>query len=253
MKKIKDTNEQYHSSDAISASGLKYIYQNSVQKFLQRQAFSSKAMNLGSAVHAAMLEPAEYINDFHVMPKIDGRTKAGKEEKAKHEELSKGKILLTADENEIVSSISANYNSHELARKFCTGEIELSHYKQHEGVDVRIRPDVVNYKEGFISDVKTCQDNSPKAFRRDVYKYGYPIQAVFYSEMLGIDPSEFRFIAVQTKHPFSVEVYAMSEQMIEYGREGWKQAFHDWKFYKETGIALGHQTAEVKDDGTLIL
>ena len=84
MKKIKDTNEVYHSSDAISASGLKYIYQNSVQKFLQRQAFSSKAMNLGSAVHAAMLEPAEYINDFHVMPKIDGRTKAGKEEKAKN-------------------------------------------------------------------------------------------------------------------------------------------------------------------------
>ena len=45
----------------------------------------------------------------------------------------------------------------------------------------------------------------------------------------------------------------MGEQMIEYGREGWKQAFHDWKFYKETGIALGHQTDEVKNDGTLIL
>ena len=80
-------------------------------------------------------------------------------------------------------------------------EIEISHYKQHEGVDVRIRPDVVNYKEGFISDVKTCQDNSPKAFRRDVYKFSYQIQAVFYSDMLGIDPSEFRFILCTNQTP----------------------------------------------------
>ena len=39
----------------------------------------TKAMQLGRAVHAAILTPTAYKRDFAVTPDIDRRTKAGKE------------------------------------------------------------------------------------------------------------------------------------------------------------------------------
>ena len=78
MKAQFDSNEKYHSSPGISASGLKAIYKKSVYHFLNQKPFESSAMALGTAVHCAMLEPEMYYKDFHVMPKIDRRTKAKK-------------------------------------------------------------------------------------------------------------------------------------------------------------------------------
>ena len=74
-----DTNKKYHSSKAISASGLKSINKKSVYHFLNQKPFESSAMALGTAVHCAMLEPHLYYKEFHVMPKIDRRTKIGKQ------------------------------------------------------------------------------------------------------------------------------------------------------------------------------
>ena len=253
MKTQFDTNEVYHSSPGISASGLKTIHKKSVYHFLKQKPFESSAMALGSAVHCAMLEPELYYKDYHIMPKIDRRTKAGKEAFEIESKKSEGKLLLGFDEHNKITKILDNFRNHDLAQKYCKGEIELSHYKKHDDIDVRIRPDVLNRVENFISDVKTCQDNSPIAFRRDVYKYGYHLQCAFYSDMLGVPAENFRFIAVETNWPFSVEVYALSDEMIQQGRKGWQRAFNDWKIYDETGIISGFIWNEFNNDGSLIL
>tara|TARA_R110000772_G_scaffold65396_1_gene145952 strand:- start:4606 stop:5367 length:762 start_codon:yes stop_codon:yes gene_type:complete len=253
MKTGFDTNEFYHSAPGISASGLKTIYKKSVYHFLNQKPFESTAMALGSAVHCAMLEPELYYKDYHVMPKIDRRTKAGKEAFDIETKKSDGKILLSLEDHEKITSILNNFRNHDLAQNYCKGEIELSHYSKHENIDVRVRPDVLNRVENFISDVKTCQDNSPNAFKRDVYKYGYHLQCAFYSDMLGVPAENFRFIAVETNYPFSVEVYGLSTEMIEQGRNGWKRAFNDWKIYVETGIISGFIWNDFNKDGSLIL
>ena len=253
MKTGFDTNEFYHSAPGISASGLKTIYKKSVYHFLNQKPFESTAMALGSAVHCAMLEPELYYKDYHVMPKIDRRTKAGKEAFEIETKKSDGKILLSLEDHEKITSILNNFRNHDLAQNYCKGEIELSHYSKHENIDVRVRPDVLNRVENFISDVKTCQDNSPNAFKRDVYKYGYHLQCAFYSDMLGVPAENFRFIAVETNYPFSVEVYGLSTEMIEQGRNGWKRAFNDWKIYVETGIISGFIWNDFNKDGSLIL
>ena len=77
MIKKQDTNEQYHSSAGISASGLKLIYKKSVYHYLKRKPFESAAMAFGSAVHAAILEPDTFFDQYHIMPTIDRRTKKG--------------------------------------------------------------------------------------------------------------------------------------------------------------------------------
>ena len=104
MKVIKDSNDQYHSHDSISASGLKTIYKKSVYHLINQQFKETPAMALGTAVHQALLEPDDFYDIYHVIEKINKRTKAGKEEYEKqlnrHTHVITGKCELSlADED----------------------------------------------------------------------------------------------------------------------------------------------------------
>ena len=251
MKVTKDSNDIYHSHDSISASGLKIIHKKSVYHLINQQFKETPAMALGTAVHQAILEPHDFHDIYHVIEKIDKRTKAGKEEYQKQIDLAKGKIIIEDDIHEIIKSILGDFRQNDLAQKYCKGEIELSHYTQYEGIDVRVRPDVINHVSDFITDVKTCQDNSPQAFKRDVYNWCYHLQAAFYMDMCGIN--NFRFIACTTKYPYTVEVYTLDEKDIEFGRMAYKNAFKQWKKYLETGVVSRYDWHNIHEDGSYIL
>jgi len=247
-----DTNEEYHSHKSISASGLKTIYKKSVKHYLTAKFTESPAMALGTAVHTIMLEgQKQFDQDYYLMPKYDGRTKEGKQIKAKHEKLAGDRKQLRDTDMDIISGIMYNFKQHDLAQKYCTGTVELSHYGTVNDIAIRVRPDV--FGDNWIGDVKTCQDNSPLAFRRDLYKYAYHLQGVFYSDMLGFPAENFRFITVETNYPYSVEVYAMDEDMIKLGRQAYNMALNDWKFYLTSGIEKGYTAAGYAEDGALIL
>jgi len=251
MKVTKDSNDIYHSHDSISASGLKIIHKKSVYHLINQQFKETPAMALGTAVHQAILEPHDFHDIYHVIEKIDKRTKAGKEEYQKQIDLAQGKIIIEDDIHEIIKSILGDFRQNDLAQKYCKGEIELSHYTKYEGIDVRVRPDVINHVSDFITDVKTCQDNSPQAFKRDVYNWGYHLQAAFYMDMCGIN--NFRFIACTTKYPYTVEVYTLDEKDIEFGRMAYKNAFKQWKKYLETGVVSRYDWHNIHEDGSYIL
>lgn len=251
MKVTKDSNDIYHSHDSISASGLKTIHKKSVYHLINQKFKETPAMALGTAVHQAILEPHDFHDIYHVIEKIDKRTKAGKEEYQKQIDLANGKIIIDDDIHEIIKSILGDFRQNDLAQKYCKGEIELSHYTQYEGIDVRVRPDVINHVSDFITDVKTCQDNSPQAFKRDVYNWGYHLQAAFYMDMCGIN--NFRFIACTTKYPYTVEVYTLDEKDIEFGRMAYKNAFKQWKKYLETGVVSRYDWHNIHEDGSYIL
>lgn len=255
MKTVIETNEQYHSSKAISASGLKYIWKKSVWHYLNQKPYTSDSLSLGTAVHTALLEPKNFYKDYIVMPKFDGRTNAGKAQKAEflQQAEAENKQLLDADSYNTVIGILENFKKNELAQHYTKGEIELSHYLTFEDVDVRVRPDCINRIENFISDPKTCQDNSPKAFIRDVYKWGYHLQAAFYSDALGIPAENFIFVACETNYPYSVQCYSLAEEHIENGRAAYRRALADWKFYLDTEIPLGYNGFNTSEEGVIIL
>ena len=247
----KDTNEAYHSSSAISASGLKTIYLKSMYHYLFQKPFESKAMAFGSAVHSALLEPKDFDDEYYIMPKLDRRTKEGQAIYKERLKFAADKKILTKDEGDKINEIIKNFKKNSLANKYAKGEIELSHYGKYNDIDVRIRPDVLNRKEDFISDVKTCQDNSPIAFKRDIYKYAYHLQATFYMDMLGIN--NFKFIAVQNTYPYTVEVYTLGEELLERGRNAWKQAFKDYEIYKETQVITSYNWHLYDNDGSFVI
>jgi len=250
MKTVKDTNAEYHSKkDYISASGLKMIAKKSVHHYLNAEFKSTPAMAFGTAVHTAIYEPSDYHKSYHIIPKIDRRTKAGKELYTKHIEEAKEKTILDEEDHQRILTILENLGKSD-AREYVHGEMELSHYLEYEGVKVRVRPDCINKVAGFISDVKTCQDNSPRVFLSDIYKYKYHVQAAFYMDMLGVN--KFIFIAIETNAPYSIETYILSDELLEKGRQEYKKAIADWKYYLETDVALGYDGVR-NDEGIIIL
>ena len=70
-------------------------------------------------------------------------------------------------------------------------------------------------------------------------------------DMCGIDT--FKFIAVTTTFPHTVEVYTLSDEMIEFGRNAYKQAFSKWKQYLETGVMPSYHWYQFSKDGSYVL
>jgi len=251
MKKIKDTNDEYHSHKSISASGLKIIYKKSVYHYLNSIFKMTDAMNFGSAVHSALLEDS---NDIAVLPEFNARTKEGKKIKQDFFDNNKGKIIIKQEEQEAIEKIKKNFNGHSLAKSLVQRltETEVSYYGTIDKVPVRVRPDGIKDND-YIIDIKTTMDASPRYFKSQMYNFAYHLQACFYSEALGYDPAKFRFITIENKYPYTVEVFAMSEDMIEYGRDAWRIAFNSWKEYLETNNVGSFYWEQFNKDGSLIL
>jgi exodeoxyribonuclease VIII len=256
MNVVKDSNDQYHSHTSISASGLKYISKHSVLHFIHQIRKETESMAFGTAVHTALLESDTFYDIYYPLPEIgDLRKKENKELKKHEESKSEGKICLSFKDHEKIKEMLKNYKKNTLAQHYCKGEVELSHYLKYENVDVRVRPDVINHLAGFIADVKTCQDASPQAFRRDIYKFKYHLQAAFYMDMLEIDT--FKFICVEVNHPYTVVVHTLDQDFIELGRDEWKKAFKDWKHYLETNEITLYQPetsfSTIDKDGSYLI
>lgn len=243
MKKLMNNNE-YHSHEAIGSSILKKIAQKSLLHAIKEERKESDALNLGSAIHCAILEPEKFNQEFLVMPKIDGRTKEGKALKAEFEIKAQGKTLLTEDQLEQVKGMLSSIHAHEIARGMLTGgEAEYAYFAKDlaTGLMLKTKPDYKN--AGALIDLKTCQDASREGFIRACITFNYALQAAFYLDVYnlatGENLTEFFFVAVESSAPYAVATYKMGEVEINVGREQYKKALR--------------QLAEFKKDETKIL
>lgn len=208
-------------------------------------------MNFGSAVHSALLEDS---NDIVVLPELNARTKEGKKIKQDFINDNIGKIVIKQEEKEAIDKIKKNFNNHSLAKNLVKRltETEVSYYGTIDKVPVRVRPDGIKDND-YIIDIKTTMDASPRYFKSQIYNFAYHLQACFYSEALGYDPAKFRFITIENKYPYTVEIFAMSDDMIEYGKDAWRIAFNSWKEYLETNYVGSFYWEQFNKDGSLVL
>lgn len=249
-----ESNEAYHSSDAVSASALKTIHLKSVWHWLRDDFKGSDATNLGSALHSILLEPETFDKEFAYAPEGAKRnTKAGKLIWEEFEANNAGKVILKAPQKSVITSIQNRFNNPDEDIKNCLpymkGKIELSHYLNYEGVPVRVRPDCLG--EDFIMDIKTCSNSygsvTPEWFAREINKRAYHIQGVFYCDMLGIDPDRFRFVVVETKAPYNIFLQKLNSDQIYRGGIDYHEALMDFKHYKEQGKVFKHKSNKLPD------
>ena len=225
-------NEEYHNLPSLSASQVKTLLVNPylyVSKYKMKQTDS---MNIGSAVHTLTLEPHKFDLEFAVMPKVDGRTAAGKEAKMIFERESQGKIILNEEQFEIAQKASQSILSHPVSQFLQGGKAEASYFSNINGIDVRVRPDYYREDIGVVFDVKTTTDASPDGFIKAIANYGYYIQNAFYIntlKSLGLKANKFIFIAVETKEPFMVGVYEITPDAVAFG---WSEAVRAFDILK---------------------
>ena len=178
----------YRPWDAANQSVLK-SYLRSAAHGRQDEVTPSEptpAMKKGTAVHAAILEPDFFDDCYVAAPKVDRRTKAGREAWAAFEAEHSGKECLPEAEYADVIAMRQSVYDNPIAAKLLSGEgknelsyVWKSEYPGAEGTLCKARADRLTMYEGTpcIVDLKTSIDASPDEFQKSVGRYAYDLQA----------------------------------------------------------------------------
>lgn len=210
--------EQYHANLGISSSGLKRVGRSPAHYQAERNKPPSRALTVGSALHAMRQHQAEFDRLFVARPEgLDGRTKDGKAQIA--ELRQSGREVLTTSEYESVKGMVASLTAHSRVMRIMQGAVlESSIFWQDEetGELCKCRPDVWRQDLGLILDYKSCEDSRPEAARRQILRFGYHISAAMYLE--GTGAGNFLFAFVEREPPHEVRLYNASTELIAAGR-----------------------------------
>jgi len=252
---VKDTFEEYLSKkDHISASDIKNFLKSPrnyyYEKFEKKNKESSaRHFTIGSAMHEIILEPHLFKTNYLVAPKVDLRTTAGKEAKANFEKKAKGKVVLFDDEMEMIKQIAENaMENHTLVEMMKDSYREVSCYTIDEqtGLKVRLRPDIMCKTKSTLGDLKSCLDSSIRKFKNDIYSYGYSISAAYYCDFIGRE--NYIFIACSKTAPYEVAMYALSDDMFQYGREQYRMGLDLIKFCQDNKYWPSYNEFEILKD-----
>lgn len=203
--------DEYLALQRLSSSALKdFIQAPAYYKWRKQNPMKeTDAMKLGTMIHTWILENHKFHKEYMPMPKIDKRTKAGKELFAEYTDKANGRILM---DEEIIQKYTKLpvYND---TRNEVTILFEI------EGVKCKARFDVMR-ENHIIEDIKSIAD----IFKvdRQFANLKYYIQAGFYSqayfEAFGVWPKQFLFTFVSTGDYFDKVTREISFEYLEHGR-----------------------------------
>jgi hypothetical protein len=221
-------NAEYHEHPAISKSHLDAINISPLHYWSRyvdpnRSAPTpTLAMEFGTAVHMAVLEPDLYLKTYKRAPELSRTTKAGKEAWA--EAGADGHTLIKSDEWAQIEAMRQQIFAHPAAGKALNlpGQAEQTFLVNDPftGLPTKCRPDYFT-DSGWLIDLKTTQDASLKGFQRSIANFRYHVQAAYYTSVIkaaqGVAPRGFLFIAVEKTYPYAVQVFKCSQSLLDAG------------------------------------
>lgn len=223
----------YHSRPEVSATMIKSMakgWRHFEAEFIARTAprRDTKALSLGTAVHAALLEPEKYYAEFVVCPEecSDRRTKAYKEWAAK---VPNNATILSPDDEAIITRIGYHVQRDAVARRLieAKGEVEqMKTWTAENGVACRGMFDKIIGNKTVV-DIKTTQNALPWAFRSTLGEYRFDLQAAHYLEGTG---AEFCFfIVVETSAPWRVRTYQLTARSLAFAQSQRRRLLDEYK------------------------
>lgn len=261
------SNEDYHAdTEFISSSGLKLMHKDP-RKFHkeyvmgERQSFAnSAALDFGSYLHCAILEPHLLDKEFAVFQGIQRRGGVFKEFEKQHE----GKVIITNvqaqkaqqllnnfyDSNVVIGE-QGNDKEVSLSSFYSGGYAEQTVTAVINGVKVKVRSDYRKEFEDFgsINDIKTTGDiiDSIHSARRVCDIWGYHISAALYVDVFTAvtgKPHDFYFTFL-SKANGEVRMYKASEEMLANGRKDYLEAIELLKEARKTGVYYINRVEEL--------
>ena len=218
--------EVYDAHQGLNYSGSKALIQSGAHfaAYLNQTREETKALKIGSAVHAFALTPEIAHVTYAVAPEVDRRTKDGKMIWENFVAANAGKTILSDDEWSIVSNVAFALSRvvNALPGKRFGAEFMLG--VDYNGTPLKAALDLVQEDENgdlWIYDLKTTEDASPKGFLQSARSYRYNLQAAFYRLVLGLAyPNRhihgFRFIACEKSAPYATATYQLGPELMSY-------------------------------------
>lgn len=233
---------------------------------------------LGRASHKYVLETYDFYNEFEIAREFRYGSKADKEETQnficqKAIEVGKGdewdsfiltnpkkedvvsfyrslvadKDVITQEQFEQIDAMRTAAYATPFVAKLLSGEKELSFWGVDEdtGLTIKCRPDCITEWNGkrILVDYKTAQDVENTKFCRDSIKFGYDLQLAYYLDILkqntGLDYMVV-IIAQEKTAPYVTNVFQLSENYLECGRELYKEMLKVYKECEETDNWYGY-------------
>jgi len=231
--------EDYFAIEAASNSGLKLIRRSPAHfRFREPDSGDTRAKQIGSGLHMALLEPDLYAKTYHVA-EADLRTDAFYRGMAK--DLGGSVVLTRPESRRMLGMQSAAYRNKRFAAYMkAPGRNELSVVATdpETGVKVKCRFDRMG-DSIFALDVKKCQDARGVEFTKPITNYGYYMQVAFYSDVwfwaTGERLKEFPLFAIEEDSPHGTMFHDLDEIALELGRIHYREALNTYARCLESG------------------
>lgn len=243
-------NEVYHSQPGDSKSSLDVFHDSPYKYFNRKQKEQTRPMQLGSAIHAACLEPDVFATEYMLLPELKDRRQA--EYKQAVKSFGEGKVFTNADCEKIVGmqkAVHANTRAHKLLT--APGYLEVSGFyiDEQTGLPLRFRFDKLAFIDGKWHgvDLKKTQGANQYDFSKSIWNYRYHVQDAVYSNgfkaVTGIELETFSFIAVEEEHPHVVAIYELCDMSRKIGQDELRIDLNSLAEYKR-GEIIAHNNHE---------
>jgi hypothetical protein len=224
------SNEQYHASEPISSSGLKRILQSPAHFKYPPARTDTRAKDIGSALHCAILEPMRYKTDYLTVDCEDRRSAIYKSA-CKYRA---GSNVLTQAEGDNIKGMMCGVMRNGSCRELLEmpGDYELSVVAKDPvtGVLVKVRYDKLCRMHAIPIDLKKTQSAKPADFQRAIINYDYHLSAALYQDVWewlhGETLQPMRWIACEEKSPHAAMRYKIDEETLMLGRALYRDALN---------------------------
>lgn len=262
------SNEEYHSErEHVSSSALKLMLKNPKEfysKYVlnEQTSSSSAAMDLGSYIHARILEPHLVEKEFAIWENGYRRGKAWEDFQKQHD----NKIIITSSQKYLTDEIVKSFEEEKvvlgkpgnekevlLSSFYTNGMAEETLCGEIDGIKIKVRFDYRKEFDSFasINDIKTTGEPlkyaSLDALRAICDAWSYPLSAALYVDMAEQQtgkPHDFYFTFL-SKADKGIQMVKASEDFLEKGRKEYKEAIKLLKEARKSGIYYINKIKEI--------
>lgn len=233
------SNADYHASPGISKSGLDLVARSPAHFMYGEPRKQTRAMVIGSALHAAILEPAEFDREYLLLKDVTDRRSSEYKQAIK---IHHPDNVLTGTEADYVSGMQESARQNQEARELLEqpGRAELSVFTTdpETGVKVKCRFDWIT-DTGIVLDLKKTQDARADAFSRAIMNYRYHVQHAFYSDVwqweTGEELQAFKFLALEERMPHFSKLWQLDDVSVMIGRQLYREALNEYARCLDSG------------------
>lgn len=219
----------YHAVKALSATGAWELANECPAIYWHRSPFNpdaarsetGKPMDIGTALHLAVLEPERLADRTIEVDAADWRTKEARD--VRDRAYGAGLVPLLVKDLALVGRLARALRANPFVAELLDGAgTEISYFwTSEDGVPCKARADIVSRDGTMLADLKASASASPPFFQRQAFSAGHFLRSPWYADgwqhVTG-KRAGYRYIVVSREEPHLVTVAELDERAIEWGR-----------------------------------